>query len=309
MKILLTGATSLSGYWIHQTLCQKGHSVTSTFTRSGFDDYQTDKSFLRTQKLRSNCNSVFKAAFGSDGFCKLISENKFDVICLHGAHIPNYKSPDFDVQNCVQVNLANANKVFEILKNSKTQILYTGTVFEPNEGDFGKPTVAVSPYGTAKALIGEKIKSYCHSQNLKFKKFLIPNPFGPFEDKKYTWYLMDQWMQNKPADVKFPDYIRDNIFVQTLALAYEHFLSSDLQYFRPSQFALSQGQFTKLLAGEVRARTGLACEVNILKQTEYSEPLSRLNSDKTDFLLSQFSLSTGWDQFVEFYQSQKKTPT
>ena len=107
MKILFTGGTSLSGYWIYNALFEAGHSVDCTLTKKQFSDYETDKSAQRVQRLKNKINPIFDAAFGSQKFCQQIEKTQYDFICLHGAHIPNYKSPDFNIEACIQNNLFN----------------------------------------------------------------------------------------------------------------------------------------------------------------------------------------------------------
>ena len=57
---------------------------------------------------------------------------------------------------------------------------------------------------------------YCHEAGLALGKFVIPNPFRPFEEPRFTAYLMRNWREGKPAEVKTPDYLRDNIHVDLL---------------------------------------------------------------------------------------------
>jgi UDP-glucose 4-epimerase len=303
MKVFLTGATSLSGFWIHQSLLKSSQKVWISMTRGCFSDYETDKACQRVELLKADSNPIFKCAFGSDAFIDFIKNNELDFLCLHGAYMPDYRSPNFNIQKALDVNLFRAEAVFDLLKGSKTQVVYTGTVFEPNEGESGKPSPAVSPYGTAKALISQQIENLCKEREIVFKKFVIPNPFGPLEDKKFTRFVMETWKSGKPAEVKFPQYVRDNIHVKTLALAYCDFLNSPKLSIRPSQIQGSQKDFCFKLQKEVRERTSWACDLDILKQTEFAEPFSRINSDSTADFEKVYPQKQAWDEYVEFYKN------
>jgi len=58
---------------------------------------------------------------------------------------------------------------------------------------------------------------HCGEARIPLGKFVIPNPFGPFEEPRFTAYLMRSWKDGKPAGVKTPDYVRDNVPVDLLA--------------------------------------------------------------------------------------------
>ena len=138
--------------------------------------------------------------------------------------------------------------------------------------------------------------------------FVIPNPFGPFEEPRFTAYLIRNWAAGKPVEVKTPDYRRDNIHVDLLAAAYAQFatrVATDkvpLIKLNPSGYISKQGEFAERVAREVKARLGWACELKLARQEDFSEPLERVNTNPVAPLFPAWNESAAWDDFANFYQ-------
>lgn len=314
MKIVLTGGSSLTGYWFAEELRHQGHEVICTLTRSGVQDYAKEKSFLRVQKLVDLGVQIYwDVEFGTERFCSLLNTEKPNILCLHGAHIPDYRSAHFNISDSLAKNLFNIHEVFEILSKESTPFVLTGTFFEPGEGDFGQATEAVSPYGLAKHLISETFEFYAKRFRIPMAKFIIPNPIGPLEDKKFTAYLVECWQAGKTAQVKTPLFVRDNIHVKLLAKAYADLVVKRVQrkaelnlpmISRPSGYRESQGEFTARVARELGERLGLDCKFELATQTEFLEPLSRLNSEPSQDKFPDFSEQQAWDEMADYYRSK-----
>jgi UDP-glucose 4-epimerase len=67
---------------------------------------------------------------------------------------------------------------------------------------------------------------YAGRDGFTFEKFVIPNPFGPFEEPRFTAHLIRSWMKGETAKVQTPRYVRENIPVTLLAKAYAAFIAS-----------------------------------------------------------------------------------
>jgi UDP-glucose 4-epimerase len=139
---------------------------------------------------------VSQVPFGSENFLKLAGTEKFDLLCHHAAEMVNYRSPDFDALRALQNNLLNARAVLKILK---CPVALTGSVFENDEGAGDEPLRAFSPYGLSKGLTFQFFRHYCHEAGVPLGKFVIPNPFGPFEEPRFTAHLMRNWQEGKSA--------------------------------------------------------------------------------------------------------------
>ena len=124
-------------------------------------------------------------------------------------------------------------------------------------------------------------------QEMRLGKFVISNPFGPYEEPRFTAYLMRTWLKGETAAVKTPDYVRDNIHVSLLAKAYADFVGNlptepGFQKLNPSGYVESQGSFALRFARNMRDRLTLPCELDLKQQTDFAEPRIRINTDLLD---------------------------
>jgi nucleoside-diphosphate-sugar epimerase len=314
MKILFTGASSFTGFWFVKTLAAAGHEVTCPL-RGETGKYEGVRK-RRVDALQGLCRLVPNAAFGSEAFLKLAGAEKFDVLCHHAAEITNYRSPDFDAVAALASNTHNLRTVLKVLK---CPVVLTGTVFENDEGSDGLPPTkdgpglrAFSPYGLSKGMTWQYFRHYCFEAGVPLGKFVIPNPFGPFEEPRFTAHLIKHWREGKVAEVKTPDYLRDNIHADLLATVYGQFvervskLNSGVAKSNPSGYAEKQGRFAERVAREVKGRTGWACELNLAKQEDFSEPLNRVNTEPAIEAVPKWNEAKAWDGFVKFYTSDGK---
>src|SRR6202040_3800059 len=135
----------------------------------------------------------------------------------------------------------------------------------------------------------------------------IPNPFGPFEEARFTAYLMRTWQSGKTAAVKTPLYVRDNIHADLLANVYGHFVGHVLAgsaletKINPSGYVESQGAFARRVAREVQARLGWTCALELARQEDFGEPWMRVNGDPAPPLMPHWNEAASWDGFCNFY--------
>ncbi|WP_059359689.1 NAD-dependent epimerase/dehydratase family protein [Parachlamydia acanthamoebae] len=305
MRILFTGASSFSGMWMVKQLADQGHQVTAIFKRS-----HTDYSGTRGQRVQAILpfvQAIFNCSFGSQRFLELTAnKGPWDLFCHHAADVQNYKSPEFDVGIAVANNVSHLKQVLEaLLMQQCKKVVLTGTVFEQNEGDGTYPLKAFSPYGLSKGLTSEIFRFYTEKLDMKLGKFVIPNPFGPYEEPRFTAYLVQKWFKKEVAAVSHPSYVRDNIHVALLAKAYVHFIENlkdepGFEKLNPSGYVESQGSFTKRFSSELRPRLDLSCEFELHTQTDYSEPKERYNTDPLRYL--EWDEQKAWDELAVFYQ-------
>jgi UDP-glucose 4-epimerase len=305
MKILMTGSSSFTGYWFARTLLEKGHQLTLTFTkeRSAYSGLRSERVELLQRFPGVNCQ--WNCSFGTDQFLALFDQ-KFDIICHHGAFVEDYKSLSFDVGHAVSVN-ANRCSDF-ILKAKQTgvkRIILTGSVFEANEGQGSDPRVAFSPYGLSKTFTWETFRYWAWKHDFSLVKFVIPNPFGPYEEPRFCNYLVQNWAKGIIPSVKTPDYIRDNIHVDLLAGCYAVAVEKEEKGIRsvnPSGYTGSQKVFTEKFAREIGKRLGIAHEVKFDVQENFDEPLSRINTSPAVDMCSNWKEDKAWDQLADYYK-------
>jgi UDP-glucose 4-epimerase len=306
MQALLTGASSFSGYWFAAKLRAAGFAVLAPLR--GIPLEYTGVRGERVRKLERVAEVVGDCAFGSPKFLDLIASRDFDVLCHHAARVTDYRSLDFDVPAALAENTNNIRAILErMTAKGLKAVVFTGSVFEANEGAGNWPMGAFSPYGLSKGLTAEVIRHWCRHYHVPFAKFLIANPFGPLEEPRYCAYLIKTWRAGRVAEVRTPSYLRDNIHVDLLALSYAKFviqtlLTGQSDRFGPIGYAETQGAFTERYARAMRPRLQLDCRVRLLEQTDFSEPLARINTHPIDTAALGWKESAAWDSVADYYR-------
>lgn len=297
MKILFTGASSFTGYWFVRWLVEQGHSV-HALCRKSLGSYEGVRR-QRVERLLGLCEMSFGAQFGSKSFLNRIKKRSYDLLCHHAADMHQYKSPEFDVVRAINSNARNLQQVLQVLREKGCQrVVVTGSVFESNEGG-NSQAKALSLYGLSKALTAQIFQAYVEMNSMAFGKFVIPNPFGPFEEFRFTSYLAHNWLTGKTPTVATPAYIRDNIPVDLLAKTYAQFCENPAKEIcRPSGYLSTQGEFTQRFSGEMAKRFCLPCPFICKEQTEFPEPLLRVNAEKPALAWNEKAF---WDSLAEYY--------
>ncbi len=317
MKVLFTGGSSFTGYWFVKQLAAAGHDVTATFTRAAADDYADGG--VRGQRVKAihqHCTPLWGCAFGDESFMEALGSGAFDLLCHHAADVTNYKSPDFDASGAVRNNTKNVRGVLDTLKrkNGGAAVLLTNSVFA---GGYGAGTLDAhgklphfSPYGLSKALTAEVMRFYCDEAGVPLGQFVVPNPFGPYEEPRFTNYLVKTWAAGKAAGCNTPAYVRDNIHVELLARAYVQSAerlhaepdASSGGVVGPHGYIETQGAFAERFAAAMRPRLNLPCELELADQTEFTEPRIRINTDTPDAAALGFDETRAWDEVAAFYR-------
>ena len=305
MRVLFTGASSFTGYLFVRELVAAGHEVVAACRGDGrYEGLRAE----RVRLVHKLCEVRYGCAFGNDDFLAL-TKNSFDVLCHHGAQVGDYRSPDFDPYRAAAANLQRLPDVLKGLKDRGCgRLVLTGSFFEPNEGAGSTPLRAFNAYGLSKGLTATAAEFYAGREGFTFEKFVIPHPFGPYEEPRFTAYLMKIWLARETARVQTPRYVRDNIPVSLLAKAYSAFVGARpapgmVRRLNPSGYTESQGAFTQRLRDEAAARLRLPCLLEFGTQTEFPEPPVRINTDLLDAARLGWSEGQAWDEFVAFYAS------
>lgn len=309
MKILFTGGSSFSGVWFILALARAGHEVHATF-RSPPEAYADELRRRRVALALQHCRGVFGCSFGDAQFLALAGDERWDLLCHHAAETANYKSPDFDLLGALQSNTRNAAAVLSALRTAGAApaVLLSGSVFENDEGAGSEGLPAFSPYGLSKSFTYQVFRYHAARAGLALGKFVIPNPFGPYEDPgRFTAYLMRTWLAGQTAAVNTPAYVRDNVHVSLLGLRYARFAQELAAgragaVLRPSGYPESQGAFALRFAREMQARLGLECRLVLNPQTQFAEPRVRLNTDWIDAPALGWDETRAWDEIAEFYR-------
>jgi nucleoside-diphosphate-sugar epimerase len=301
MRILLTGASSFSGMWFAKALAEAGHEVVAALRSEGYEDPLRR---ARLDRVAAVADVVPGAPFGADAFLELVARRgPFEVLCHHGAEAAGHKRPDFDVAGAVATNTRNADRTLAALKTcGARRLVLTGSVFEEDEGVGEEPRRAFSPYGMSKTLTSRALAQAANDAGLDFVKFVVPNPFGPFEAQTFQRFVMTSWREGRPAHVSHPFYVRDNVPVDLLARTYvaasEGLLGAHVS---PSFYAGSVGAFFQRMAAETASRTGWACALTLADSQSFEEPRIRTNSQQLDPHAYGWSEGGFWDAYVDYY--------
>jgi len=312
MRIVLTGASSFTGSWFVRALAEAGHEVTAVFRRPP-DSYPDPVRRARSLRLQSVSRAWVGVSFGDEAFRARLRGGGFELLCHHGAEVGDYRSPDFDVAAAVAANTRDARACLaDFAAGGGRAFALTSSIFERGEGLGDEPTDAVSPYGVSKSLTSDVFAREAPRAGLAFGRFVIPNPFGPFEDARFTAHLVTRWLAGERVVVRTPDYVRDNIHVDLLARAYVRFAESlpgaaAPVRARPSGYAETQGAFAERFAREMRPRLGRACELEHAVQTDWSEPRVRTNSDACDAAALGWDEARAWDAIAAYYTGPQPT--
>jgi nucleoside-diphosphate-sugar epimerase len=308
LRILFTGASSFTGSWFVRELVDAGHDVTAVFRReaAGYADALRCR---RVSAVAARCQAVYGASFGDDRFLEAVRSRPWDLLAHHAAEVTDYKSPSFDAVAAVQKNTLNLAAVLRALREGGcNRVLLTGSVFEEGEGAGSEGLPSFSPYGLSKALTARVFRYHCERAGIGLGKFVISNPFGPYEEPRFTAYLLRSWLGGTTAACSTPLYVRDNIHVSLLARAYVRFAQElpDGPGFRrlnPSGYVEAQGAFARRVAEEMRPRLGLPCALELKAQVEFPEPRVRINTDVLDAAALGWDERRAWDEMAGYYQT------
>jgi UDP-glucose 4-epimerase len=305
LRILLTGASSFTGAWFAAALAGDGHQVVGTLQRR-IGDYSELGARRIAMLQAAGVDLVEQASYGNPAMMGLISEG-FDRLCFHASDVRDYRSADFDLGLAMQSNLAGMRGACLLAKAAGTgRLIWTGTVFEPHEARGDRLDEAITPYGLSKWLTWQALAFYAAEAGLPLGKFIVPNPFGPLEQERFCTYLVKLWAKGETPEVRTPGYIRDNIPVDQLARAYADFVAqapgnTGAERCGPSGYIESQGAFTARFAREIGPRLGIAAPFTLARQTDFSEPLTRINLGGVE---PAWDETRFWDRLAEDYAAR-----
>lgn len=301
MRVLLTGASSFTGAWFVQALTEAGHEVVAPLRGGAYDDPVRQ---ARIETLERRARLIPEAPFGSPAFLAAITGfGPFDALCCHGAETADYKSPGFDADAALAANTFNLAMVLDAIGAAgASRLVLTGSAFEGGEGRGTEPLIDFSPYGASKRRTAEAMAEATAEAGLAFVKFVIPNPFGPFEGPSFQRRVMSGWAAGEAIHVSHPAYVRDNVPVDLLARAYAQAVEGRLGgHVSPSFYAGPVGGFFTRMADETRRRTGRACALTLADGQSFDEPAERINLQPLAPADFGWSEDAFWDDYVAYY--------
>jgi UDP-glucose 4-epimerase len=295
MRALLTGASSFTGTWFASALAARGFAVTAAHRRP-LEAYP-GLARRRLTRLVGKVQLVRVPALTSPEAAALLTRERFDLLCLHGAQVSDHRSPDFDVTGALTATTAGLGPLLDRFAAAGGRaVLATGSIFESDEGRGPAPLRAFNPYGLAKTLIWHTVRFEVERRGLALGKFTIAHPVGPLDKPGLVTELLAAWCRGEPARIRRPQLVRDFLPVDALAAAYAGAARTLVEEGRPVHLAPSfwpesVGAFARRLAAAIGPRTGLACAVRLADPPEPSdEPPGRVGIEPLR------GLAPGWDE-------------
>jgi nucleoside-diphosphate-sugar epimerase len=250
---------------------------------------------------------LFAHPIQSEQLLDVIRARSWDLLAHHAADIPNYRDASYDPMAGFVRNTAGGPELITAMARSGARaVITTGTVFQPAEGGEGAGALAVNPYGLSKGLTNEAFRHLTRWAGMAFAQFIIAAPFGPREEGRLVWSLFQAWMAGEPAVIRTPAYVRDHLPAPLLAAAYVRLVNRMLEggveetFARPSGMVQTVGAFARRVAMETERRLAMPCLVTELAQTEFPEPVSRVNSDPA--IPADWDEPAFWDSYVAYYR-------
>ena len=144
MNVLLTGASSFTGFWFARALVAAGHRVIPPL-RGRVDGYEGVRG-ERAKRLAGLVTVIEGCPFGSAAFLSLVCGDAWDLFAHHGAATANYRSADFDVVGALAENTSGLPALLRSFQEAGGRgVLLTGSVFEQDEGVGNAPIGRLLP--------------------------------------------------------------------------------------------------------------------------------------------------------------------
>ena len=293
MRIYFTGASSFTGYWFCKTLAEAGHEVVAAFTKPSLGSYQ-HLHRTRCELLLPLVEPIWNASMGSQAMLRKLSTDQFDLLCLHGAIVGNHRAADFPVLEAFRLNTLDLDRILATAKsNGLKGVVHTGTYFEADEGQGTMPLEAFSLYALSKTLTWQLVRYRCFQHGIRLGKFVVANPFGRYEKPGFTTYLIDSWKSGQVPLVKTPDYVRDNVPVDLMALHYQDFCTQvaipptgladayPVPKSCPTCYVGKNRDFANRLAAECSKVFTISCPIEFVVQSDFSEPMERFSTNNS----------------------------
>lgn len=300
MRALLTGGSSFTGLWFAEALAAAGFEVVAPLR--GARATGAPLRDARAERLAAVAETVAEAPFGAPAFLAALDDGlPFDLLCLHGAPVGDYRDPAYDVAGALAEATRGAAEVFArfAARGGRAAVL-TGTVFEPGAGGAAE---AGSAYGLAKGFIGDLLAWRAAEAGVAAARYIVANPFGPWEEDRLCAYLARCWLAGEVPALRGPDYVRDNAPADLLAADYAAFargLAADPAPRRraPSVWPETVAGFARRLGDALGPRLGVATPVAAERPARATEPLRRVNADPVDAARLGWRESAFWDSYA-----------
>ena len=309
MRVLLTGASSFTGYWFARALRARGAELVLPLARGKEDGDAERRARIAELETLVRVELVPHAPFGSDRFLELLRRRgPFDLLACHGARVGDHRRADFDVLDALRANTHRLPRVLDAALEARCRtVLLTGSVFEAGEGIGPGCSQPFNRYGLSKTLTWHVFRDEAERRGLTLGKFTIAAPFGPHEKRNLCRHLVEGWLRGEEPELRHPHLLRDHIPVDLLAEAYARFAfalpaRTGTHRLVPSCFAETLAAFADRLAAELRPRLGRPCRLRLADPPPSTdEPRVRLGEDPVMHLVPGWDFARSFDRLAAHY--------
>lgn len=301
--VVLTGASSFSGTWFARQLSARGHRVVAPLARP-----MTAYEGIREQRVRMLADIVDVlegAPMGSPALLRGLSRlDQIDAVLWHHAVVGSYLSREYPLGDAISSAICGIAEMASILKarGCSTSVI-THSVFE---SDQGIPSAAppIGLYGVAKRAVCEAIALEMAQAGIASHHFVVCNPVGPLEEPRFVSYLVSQWKEGRVATLRAPHWIRDNVPIELLSIAYadflDHVFDSTEMSLTPSWWAESNWDWAQRVGREVAPRLGLTPRLDRDELRDETQPTVRIGKDRHT-PPQAWDEASFWDRYAEYY--------
>ena len=300
MRVLLTGASSFTGFWIARALLDQGVEVVGALR--GRRDEGEPLRQQRLARLAGRCPLVVEAGMGTSSLLEVAAaERPFDLLWLHGAEVGAFRRADYDPMRAAAATTAGAASLMAASRCAG--VIVSGSVFEADEGRGDGTRGAIGAYGLAKSIAWQMLRFAAEERGLPITKLVIAHPFGPLEKPGLTAALLRAWSEGRPAILRHPTMVRDFLPVTWLARAAADLALTPAHRWpprtTPSAFAEPVASFAGRFAEAMRARSALACQLTIAAEPS-SEPTLRVGLDRLREADDPSARDHFWNEYAAF---------
>jgi len=300
IKVAVSGACSFTGLWIARALKDKGYAVLAHISEQ--PDECVGLKGIRLKLLHDIANVTFGIKAEDGSMLTWIRENKPDIWIHHHHWMPNFRSPDYDLDKALEIGVKPIPAlVSELANNACKGIVYTGTYFEPNEGGKSEHD-EVTPYSNSKALVWKGLKAEAEQKHLPVSKCVLPDPVGPFENEdRVIPLLIKKSLNGEQFALMSPRAIGDRVSVFHVAETYcslvDGLLDGRAQIVRPSGWVGPLDEWIKLVLEELVKRQLGIKPCSVIKNESPKKPGVLMNSKSEKLNINWPSV---WKQYAEW---------
>lgn len=298
MNILITGQNSFTGLHLCKQFLEKGWNVYSLTSGNKEKLNRSQKLLLKQIELQKNYHQIVCNYEAKDiELVKSLKKN-INVFVIHGYNVLNYKSKDLDPLEIARDSTEWLKEFPDTLKNLGCKIIaFTGTYFE--NFDLNLQT----PYSISKTISWKLINYYF--KDFSLLNYLFPNPFGIGEGKKFTNYLLTNFVNNSSVLINTPNQIRDNVPVDFLIEDYIDMIS-EISLFpknkilrkSPSYFVESNLEFVNRIARQITCNYENYSPLIDIGNPEITDSVSGKNQIRSNFINRENNF---WSDYLSFY--------